>query len=93
MPASTPYSNGFGGPVAHTRCPHMEKLRKLRDEAKQRGQLSMAIQAEVERGELRWFYVKQVESSDAGESSRMSDGEPSLSGKATTINVDFSSPP
>ena len=53
----------------------------------------MAIQAEVERGELRWFYVKQVESSDAGESSRMSDGEPSLSGKATTINVDFSSLP
>ena len=65
----------------------------------------MAIQAEVERGELRWFYVKQVGSSDAGESSRMSDGEPrefiagqdkilvSLSGKATTINVDFSSLP
>jgi hypothetical protein len=54
---------------------HMVKLRELRDEARQRGQLSAAIQAEVKRGELRRFYVKQVETGDAGEFSRMSDEE------------------
>jgi hypothetical protein len=54
---------------------HMEKLRELRDEARQRGQLSAAIQAEVKRGELRRFYVKQVESGDAGEFDRMTDDE------------------
>jgi hypothetical protein len=50
---------------------HMEKLEELRDEAQQRGQLSAAIQAEVKRGELRRFYVKQVEPGDAGDFSRM----------------------
>ena len=54
---------------------HMEELRELRDEARQRGQLSAAIQAEVKRGELLRFYVKQVESGDAGEFSRMTDEE------------------
>jgi hypothetical protein len=54
---------------------HLEKLRELRDDARQRGQLSAAIQAEVKRGELRRFYVKQVETGDAGEFSRMSDEE------------------
>jgi hypothetical protein len=53
----------------------MEKLEELRDEAQQRGQLSAAIQAEVKRGELRRFYVKQVETGDAGEFERMSDEE------------------
>jgi hypothetical protein len=54
---------------------HMEKLRELRDDAKQRGQLSAAIQAEVKRGELRRFYVKQIESGEAGEFERMTDDE------------------
>jgi hypothetical protein len=54
---------------------HMQQLRELRDTAKERGQLSAAIQAEVKRGELRRFYVKQVETGDAGEFARMSDEE------------------
>jgi hypothetical protein len=54
---------------------HMEELRVLRDEARQRGQLSAAIQAEVKRGKLRRFYVKQVESGEAGEFDRMTDDE------------------
>jgi len=54
---------------------HMEELRNLRELAKTNGQLSAAIQAEVKRGELRRFYVKQVESGQAGEFSRMSDEE------------------
>jgi hypothetical protein len=33
----------------------MEKLRELRDQARERGQLSAAIQAEVKRGELTQF--------------------------------------
>jgi hypothetical protein len=40
---------------------HMRKLEELRDKADARGQLSAAIAAEVKRGELRRFYVKQVE--------------------------------
>ena len=54
---------------------HMKKLRELRDDARQRGQLSAAIQAEVKRGELRRFYVKQVETGDAGEFDRMTADE------------------
>ena len=50
----------------------MGELENLRDMAKANGQLSAAIQAELKRGELRRFYVKQVESGDAGEFSRMS---------------------
>jgi hypothetical protein len=50
-------------------------LRELRDEARQRGQLSAAIQAEVKRGEARRFYVKQVETGDVNEFSRMTDDE------------------
>jgi hypothetical protein len=53
----------------------MEKLGQLRDEAVQRGQLSAAIRAEELRGQLRRFYVKQVESGEAGDFSRMSDEE------------------
>jgi hypothetical protein len=41
---------------------HMEELRVLREMAKNNNQLSAAITAEVKRGELRRFYVKQVES-------------------------------
>jgi hypothetical protein len=54
---------------------HMQKLEEVRDDARQRGQLSTAIQAEVKRGELRRFYVKQVETGDAGEFERMSTEE------------------
>jgi hypothetical protein len=53
----------------------MEKLRELRDKADQRGQTSAAIRAEELRGQLNRFYVKQVETGDAGDFSRMSDEE------------------
>jgi hypothetical protein len=61
--------------IALTLDAHLEKLRELRDEARQRGQLSAAIQAEVKRGEARRFYVKQVETGDVNEFSRMTDDE------------------
>jgi hypothetical protein len=54
---------------------HMKKLRELRDDARQRGQLSAAIQAEVKRGELRHFYVRQVENKNVDDFSRMTDEE------------------
>jgi hypothetical protein len=54
---------------------HLRKLEELRDDARQRGQLSAAIRAEELRGQLRRFYVKQVESGDAGEFDRMTDDE------------------
>jgi hypothetical protein len=54
---------------------HMEKLRELRDRADQRGQTNAAIRAEELRGQLMRHYVKQVETGDAGEFSRMSDEE------------------
>jgi hypothetical protein len=54
---------------------HMEKLRELRDKADQRGQTSAAIRAEELRGQLKRFYVKQVESGEAREFDRMSDDE------------------
>jgi hypothetical protein len=54
---------------------HMEKLRELRDEARERGQLSAAIKAECLRGELRGFYVKQIATGGAGEFDRMRDEE------------------
>ena len=47
----------------------------LRDKADQRGQTSAAIRAEELRGQLKRFYVKQVESGDANEFSRMTDDE------------------
>jgi hypothetical protein len=53
----------------------LEKLRELRDKADQRGQTSAAIRAEELRGQLKRFYVKQVESGDAGDFSRMTDDE------------------
>ena len=43
--------------------------------AKSTGQLSAAISAEVKRGELRRFYVKQIESAHVNEFSKMSDEE------------------
>ena len=43
--------------------------------AKANGQLSAATQSEVKRGELRKFYVKQVEHGDVGDFSRMSNAE------------------
>ena len=54
---------------------HVEELKHLRDVAKANGQLSAATQAEVRRGELRKFDVKQVEHGDVGDFSRMSDAE------------------
>ena len=46
---------------------HMEELKALREQAKQEGQISAAIQAEVKRGELRRFYVKQTENGAPGD--------------------------
>ena len=60
------------GEAALTIEAHAEKLKELRDAALQRGQLSAAIAAEVKRGELRRFYIKQVEQGTAGEFDRMS---------------------
>ena len=54
---------------------HMSELQSLRDAAKSKGQLSAAITAEVKRGELMRFYVKQVESAREDEFSHMSDEE------------------
>lgn len=54
---------------------HMEELKSLREMSKQNGQLSAAITAEVKRGELRKFYVKQVESGAVGEFARAPDDE------------------
>jgi hypothetical protein len=53
----------------------MEMLRELRDKADQRGQTSAEIRAEDLRGQLRRFYVKQVETGDVGEFERMSTEE------------------
>ena len=54
---------------------HMEELKTLREMAKEAGQFSAAISAEVKRGELRRFYVKQVESAHVNEFSHMTDEE------------------
>jgi len=54
---------------------HMQKLRELRDEACQRGQLSAAITAEVKRGELAGLYVKRVEAGEPGDFARMTTEE------------------
>ena len=68
---------------------HMTKLEELRDAAYGRGQLSAAIAAEVKRGELRRFYVKQVETGPAGEFERMSDEElrQHVAGEARELGV------
>lgn len=54
---------------------HMAMLRVLRDEARAEGKLQAAIAAEVKRGELRKFYVKQVETGGPGAFSELSDEE------------------
>jgi hypothetical protein len=54
---------------------HMSELQSLRDAARAAGQLSAAITAEVKRGELMRFYVKQVESAHVNEFSSMSEEE------------------
>jgi hypothetical protein len=54
---------------------HMEELKTLREIAKSAGQLRAAISAEVKRGELMRFYVKQIESAHVNEFSHMSDEE------------------
>jgi phage terminase small subunit len=54
---------------------HMEKLAELRDKAEERGQISAAIAAEVKRGELRRFYVRQIESGPRSPFADMSDEE------------------
>jgi hypothetical protein len=47
----------------------------LRDKADQRGKTSTAIKAEELRGQLKRFYVKQVETGDAHEIDRKSEAE------------------
>src|SRR4051812_43539167 len=54
---------------------HMEELKSLRDTARNLEQISAAISAEVKRGELRKFYVKQVETGAVGEFARAPDHE------------------
>lgn len=54
---------------------HMKELQNLRDLAKSDGKWSAAIQAEVKRGELRRFYVTQVEQGDKGEFENASEQE------------------
>jgi phage terminase small subunit len=54
---------------------HMAMLRMLRDEARAEGKLQAAIAAEVKRGELRRFYIKQIETGGPGEFSDLSDDE------------------
>jgi len=53
----------------------MRELQSLRDAARTAGQLSPAITAEAKRGKLKRFYVKQVESAQVNDFSRMSDEE------------------
>jgi len=53
----------------------MRELQILRDAARTAGQLSAAITAEVKRGELMRFYVKQVESAHVDEFSHMTNEE------------------
>jgi len=50
---------------------HLEQLKVLRDNAVAANQFSAAIAAEVKRGELRKFYVKQVEHGQVGEFARV----------------------
>jgi len=54
---------------------HDKNLEELRDAAKADGKFAAAITAEVKRGELRRFYVKQVEQGEAGAFSQMPDEE------------------
>lgn len=54
---------------------HMAMLRLLRDEARAAGKQTAAVQAEVKRGELRRFYIKQVETGSPGEFADLSDEE------------------
>ncbi len=54
---------------------HMEELKNLREMSKRHEQMSAAIAAEVKRGELRKFYVKQIENGAVGEFARMPDHE------------------
>lgn len=58
-----------------TLAEHMSMLRLLRDEARAEGKLQAAISAEVKRGELKRFYIKQVETGAPGEFSDLSDDE------------------
>ena len=46
---------------------HMANLLTLRDKAIEEGKIDAAIKAEVKRGELRKFYIKQVEHGGVGE--------------------------
>lgn len=68
-------ANELSADVALSVEQHMMKLRELRDEAHQRGQLSAAIKAETLRGELMGFYVKQIATSAVDDFSRMTDAE------------------
>jgi hypothetical protein len=50
---------------------HDRNLKELRDLAKDDGKFAAAVSAEVKRGELRRFYVKQVEQGEAGAFAQM----------------------
>jgi len=54
---------------------HMDNLKRIADKAEADGKYAAAYGAEVKRGELRRFYVKQVETGEAGAFSQMSDDE------------------
>jgi hypothetical protein len=51
------------------------QFKRERSKARERGQLSAAINAECLRGKLRGFYVKQIETGGAGEFDRMTTEE------------------
>ncbi len=63
------------GDAALTLTAHLQELKSLRDEARQRGLMGAAITAEVKRGEASRLYIKQVETGDAGEFDRMTTEE------------------
>jgi len=73
---------------------HMSELSALRDLAKQEKQLSAAIAAEVKRGELRKFYVKQVESGGPGDFDNMSadDLRDFIAGRVDPVGTSQASP-
>jgi len=54
---------------------HMAELKLLRELAKSNGDIKAAIAAEVKRGEVRKFYVKQVENGKPGSFDQLNDEE------------------
>ncbi len=54
---------------------HDKNLVKIQEAATADGKHEVALKAEVKRGELRKYYVKQVEVGDVGDFDKMSDEE------------------